>query len=577
MGEGFWNATTHGGLIWRSRRDHDFDQHSSMAEHGANCQDGVATSASASSRNQHSTDYLFKGIDAESNNCLDDALFYYTAAIDLNPYLTEALYNRGNIYLKRRAYDQAIADYNDALSQDPSFINAWSNRSTAWYFKGDYDQSIADTNRAINLDPSNALAFCNRGICFAMKGDFDTAIHDYTKALEISPRHVGALRSRAAAWKYENNIDKALADYSSVLDIAPDAECHNDRGLLWAQKGEYEKALADFAWAQALSPEESVFAKNHAIMTELIITAREYSYARPRQPSDEYVLGAAARKAEEAATNAEVSPWNSPEPSALAKQVRTISGSTRRVALLIGNSGYSRLHRLEHPVRDVRLIERSLLHANFSTVIAQTDVRLNDMIKVLQDFSRTADDADLALIYFSGHAIQMSGGNYIIPIDASLRSERDIEIETIDASRLLTALSGALGPRVLVLDACRESTLAHPLKLTSGRAVGRGLCCMNTEPEEVIVFSETAGNVAPEWTTNNSPFAEAFARRIGDLQENNICKFVDGVCKNVLQRTSGQQHSVAFGSSVSNSEAFHRSRELRTIGEASGDATRFQT
>lgn len=501
------------------------------------------------------------GVEAEAKREWDEAVLQYTVAIELNPDFTEAFYNRGNIWLARRDYDHALADFDEAIKQNPFFIDALNNRSTAWYLQGAYDESISDSDRVIALDPANAPAFNNRGMSWASKGHYDKAIFDYTKAISILPQHDGAFRNRAVTWAHTGDFDKAINDYSRVIDLHPgDAACLNDRGILWARKGEYAKALADFTHALKLNPNDAVVAKNLNLVMELADRATGAEVLAPPDQNDDMVTDCPAvhdrrSEPEPSSQGASAIPlWQLFPPSP--PQART---RTKRVALLIGNSQYSQLRSLEHPARDVKLIELALKDSGFSTVMAQTDLTLNGMIRALQDFASVADEADHALLYYSGHAIQVAGGNYLVPVDAGLRSDRDADFETIDASRFQSALAGAAQLRVLVLDACRESTLELPIQNKSGRPIERGLCYMNAQPGEVIVFSERVGQVVPEWEGTHSPFAEAFSWRLRQMREIEVRKFFDFVRDDVFELTFGKQQSVIFGSLPSGEDLLFKS------------------
>src|SRR5271167_4525921 len=94
----------------------------------------------------------------------------------------------------------------------------------------------------------------------------------------------------------------------------------------------------------------------------------------------------------------------------------------RRVALLMGNSAYPDAP-LDNPRNDVELLEQTLKAANFDTVEAYTDLGVSDMARVIDEFEKIADGSDIAVFFYSGHGIEMSGSNYLVPTDAKVERE----------------------------------------------------------------------------------------------------------------------------------------------------------
>lgn len=134
----------------------------------------------------------------------------------------------------------------------------------------------------------------------------------------------------------------------------------------------------------------------------------------------------------------------------------------RRVALVIGNGGYSGVPRLANPPRDAALIERTLRRAGFQTVATRTDLGRAGFEQALREFTRQAEGAEVALIYYAGHGMEMNGRNWLIPTDAVLADERDLSFEAVDLERVLAAVEGARGLRVVLLDACRDNPFGGP-------------------------------------------------------------------------------------------------------------------
>ena len=128
--------------------------------------------------------------------------------------------------------------------------------------------------------------------------------------------------------------------------------------------------------------------------------------------------------------------------------------SPRRVALVIGNSAYRSVARLPNPANDAQLIGDALRAAGIDDVTVAVDLDRAGMVGTLRAFARKADNSDWAMVYYAGHGMEMDGQNYLIPVDASLETDRDIPDETLSLDRVLSAVSGA-----------RHAQARHPRRL----------------------------------------------------------------------------------------------------------------
>src|SRR6266516_4808533 len=111
----------------------------------------------------------------------------------------------------------------------------------------------------------------------------------------------------------------------------------------------------------------------------------------------------------------------------------------KRVALVLGNSAYQNVARLPNPVNDGTVIAATLKNAGFDVVEERHDLPAAETRRALRDFADRARDADIAVVYYAGHGIEVGGTNYLIPVDAKLASDRDAPDEAITLERLLEA------------------------------------------------------------------------------------------------------------------------------------------
>jgi uncharacterized caspase-like protein len=191
-----------------------------------------------------------------------------------------------------------------------------------------------------------------------------------------------------------------------------------------------------------------------------------------------------------------------------------------RVALVIGNGAYANKALLPNPRNDAEDVAAALRKSNFEVILG-TDLKQADMQELAIRFARAAGKADVAMFYYSGHAMQHNGVNYLMPIDGKLDDEADLKRFT-RVDDIVSDLQQAKNLRILVLDSCRDNPLAEDLK-RSGRtrsaSIGRGLSKMEAPLGTIISFSTQAGRTADDGRGRNSPYTTAFLKHIGEPQE----------------------------------------------------------
>ena len=211
--------------------------------------------------------------------------------------------------------------------------------------------------------------------------------------------------------------------------------------------------------------------------------------------------------------------------------------STRRVALVIANGQYAHTVSLKNPVGDATLIKGSLAKAGFEVVDVPSNLDVQGFRNALRAFQAKADGAQIALIYYAGHGIEARGKNWLIPTDATLEQDRDLDYEAIDLDLVLNAIEGAQ-LRVVVLDACRDNPFGRSWHGTL-RAVTQGLAPVDLD-DVLVIYSAGPGQTASDGTGANSPFAEALAKRLP--QAGVPIQMLGGMVRDdVLAATGGHQ------------------------------------
>ena len=184
--------------------------------------------------------------------------------------------------------------------------------------------------------------------------------------------------------------------------------------------------------------------------------------------------------------------------------------SEQRVALVIGNEKYKK-NPLDNPVNDAGAIAAALKACGF-TVLKYTDLNRIEMFKAVQKFGERIKRGGVGLFYYSGHGIQVAGKNYLIPVDADIKAEDEVEFVCLDMQSVLNKMETA-GNRVniLVLDACRDNPFASQYK-SSGSG---GLAGISEAPGGTFIAYATApGRVALDGRGSNSPFTEALVEKM---------------------------------------------------------------
>jgi uncharacterized caspase-like protein len=131
----------------------------------------------------------------------------------------------------------------------------------------------------------------------------------------------------------------------------------------------------------------------------------------------------------------------------------------KRVALVLGNSAYQNAPALANPVNDGSVIAAKLTEAGFDVVDSRHDLSASQTRRALRDFEDNARDADIAVVYYAGHGIEVDGTNYLIPVDAKLERDTDVYDEGLSLDRVLVSLEPAKQLRLVILDACRDNRL----------------------------------------------------------------------------------------------------------------------
>jgi len=187
-----------------------------------------------------------------------------------------------------------------------------------------------------------------------------------------------------------------------------------------------------------------------------------------------------------------------------------------RVALVIGNSNYQAAGILDNPERDAKDIAQALGRVGFD-VRLRIDLNHSDMRGAIRQFAKRARRADIAAIYFAGHGMELAGENWLIPVDAKLETDDDVEDEAIPLKYVMGKIGGAKTLSLLILDACRNNPFKKKMRSVRGfsRSVSRGLERVEPVGNTLVAYAARDGTVALDGKRGaNSPYAQAWLKHI---------------------------------------------------------------
>src|ERR1700682_2108105 len=189
------------------------------------------------------------------------------------------------------------------------------------------------------------------------------------------------------------------------------------------------------------------------------------------------------------------------------------ASAEKRIALVIGNSAYQNVTRLDNPRSDAVLMADTLGNLGFTLIggRAQLDLDKSAMDAAVQTFGRQVQGADVALFYYAGHGVQVSGSNYLVPVSANPTREADVDFQMVDVNLVLRQMQGS-GTRLnmVILDACRN----NPFGARGLRASDGGLAQMRAPEGTLISYATQPGNAAQDGSDGHSPYTKALAATI---------------------------------------------------------------
>jgi Caspase domain len=218
-----------------------------------------------------------------------------------------------------------------------------------------------------------------------------------------------------------------------------------------------------------------------------------------------------------------------------------------KVALIIGNGAYQNVPELPNPPHDAADVAAAFRQLGFSVQLL-TNASYEDMRRALLKFSGKARNAKMAVIFFAGHGMEMDGENWLIPTDAELKTDLDVDQEAISLHAVMLMASAASKLGLIILDACRNNPFLRTMKRTiATRSLSRGLSRIEPENNVLVAYSAKDGTTAADGSGRNSPFTTALLKylEVPGLEINFLFR---DVRDDVIASTGGEQEPFVYGS-----------------------------
>lgn len=239
----------------------------------------------------------------------------------------------------------------------------------------------------------------------------------------------------------------------------------------------------------------------------------------------------------------------------------SISGFSqeKRLALIIGNSAYEHGGVLRNPVNDANAMKQALSQVGFKIQIYY-NLDEGEMKESIDKFGLILKDYNVGLFFYAGHGIQVNGENYLIPVDANITSEQQVEYDCVEAERALAVMDASNATvKIVILDACRNNPFERSWTRTSE---GKGLAFMNAPSGTLIAYATAPGTTASDGSGINGLYTSAILESM-QIQDITILQVFQNVRNLVSQVSQGKQ--IPWESTSLIGDFYFSQRELTNI------------
>lgn len=261
------------------------------------------------------------------------------------------------------------------------------------------------------------------------------------------------------------------------------------------------------------------------------------------------------------------------EPTRQLVQTKSVDGGAKRMALVIGNGAYANAPALKNPANDAREMAATLKTLGFE-VSSGVNLNQREMKRLIREFGQQLKAGGHGLFYYAGHGVQSRGHNYIIPVDANIQSEADVEDSGVDVNLVLSYMDDAQnGLNIVILDACRNNPFSR-----SFRSASDGLAQVDAPTGTLIAYATAPGRVAADGVGENGLYTAELLKgmRLSGLSATEMFMHVRA---EVMKRSGNKQvpweASSLVGSFYFSGTPTNSISPTGTLGESSSSPTKF--
>ncbi len=468
---------------------------------------------SFAARSDNSSELCLGGPDIPHDQSIDACTELLESCGTSKSCLFDAHLWRGIHYLGKGHYDAAQREFDSAVAIRSDVAFVFLKRGAAFYYREEYTLAIADFSRAIALSPTDLDlqmdATLSRGLAHARIGSDQHAIADFDAVVRAPmtyfSRHYSpkpafiaeALVAKGWVLVHQGQLEDAIKAFGLAIKLNPRNDmAFSNRGWVFHKKAAYDLAIADLEQALRLAPQSKLARERLRIVRD----ARETILARVQA-----------------------------------------NGSTARIALVIGNSGYQNSNPLPNALKDAGDVAAALSRLGYQIFgYPKTNFSMQALQAELTRFRLASFEASHAIVWYSGHGQQMREDgseiplDWVIPVDAKIQSAQDVSSNAISVETISNAVLAAKSLRLVVIDACRNTNF-----YTGLRGMTRNVTTYNGV---FVVYSAQPGHVALDGPEGeNSPFARAFLERIGGRTEIDVRQLIGDVVGRTASLTKGAQ------------------------------------
>ncbi len=467
----------------------------------------------------------------------NEALTSYEAALRIDPQNADAYLGLGDVYLETGKWKEALESYKKAVAVAPRNADAQYALGDAYNRMRMHGDAFAPLVKAVQLDPNFAEAHYGIGYAYLSGEQYDKSLSFFKRAIALKPDYDDAHYSLAIAYLHlgnqkgldderkklatlNPNLAKNLAD--EIQKFNPAFQTAVDQTLVAANESPAPSPTKPASPPPSPTPSNPIPERtasagiDEAALWNSIKDSKDpedFHYYLRTYPTGRFADLARSRVPKK------TPPFATPEPSAESRasgfQDRQLQrdpsrpATERRTALVIGNGAYTHAPPLKNPPNDARDMVVTLKTLGFE-VTAGINVNQREMKRLIREFGMNLKSGGAGLFYYAGHGVQSKGRNYLIPVDAEIQSEPEVEDFGVDVNLVLNFMDDAQnGLNIVILDACRDNPFAR-----SFRSATNGLAQVDAPTGTLIAYATAPGRVASDGAGRNGLYTSELLRQL---------------------------------------------------------------